>query len=517
MRDFARTSEPAGEAIILPAPHPRFVVQKHAATRLHYDFRLEIDGVFKSWAVTNRPSADPKIKRLAVETEDHPLDYGDFEGTIPKGQYGGGTVMLWDRGFWAPQNGDPAAALRKGELKLILMGEKMEGGYVLVRMARRGREQRDNWLLIKHRDAFAHADADDGEEKSAASGRTMAEIQAGAGKRPKPFMLSKGAAADAVWRSTSAKKAAKPAPRSRASSSVQIGAVTLTNAEKPLWPAPETDPPITKAELAAYYEVVGPWMEPHVRGRPCSIVRAPDGIDGERFFQRHPMQGASPLITRVKMRSEKQPYLQFDSIDSLLAAAQIAVVELHPSNCRPDSPDIPGRLVFDLDPAPDLGFDAVIEAAKEMRERLSALGLESFCKSTGGKGLHVTAPLKASRTQISWADAKSFAQAVCARMAADSPSRYLINMSKEKRTGKIFLDYLRNDRMATAVAPLSPRARAHAPVSMPLNWSQVRAGLDVSRFTIRTAFALLKKNDPWRDYDAAAGSLAAARRKLSAA
>jgi bifunctional non-homologous end joining protein LigD len=206
-RNFSVTAEPRGAAKVQKAPHLRFVVQKHAATRLHYDLRLELDGVFRSWAVTKGPSLDPKDKRLAVEVEDHPLDYGDFEGTIPKGEYGGGTVMLWDRGSWAPAPGvDPERALRKGELKFVLSGEKLNGGFVLVRMARRENEKRDNWLLIKHRDEYAVDEEDIAidDAHSVASNRTMDEIAAGRGRKPKPFMLKKTAAANAVWRSNRA-------------------------------------------------------------------------------------------------------------------------------------------------------------------------------------------------------------------------------------------------------------------------------------------------------------------------
>jgi len=155
-RDFAKTAEPSGEHAVAASKRLRFVIQKHAATRLHYDFRLELDGVFKSWAVTRGPSLDPHDKRLAVEVEDHPLDYGDFEGTIPKGQYGGGTVMLWDRGYWDVE-GDlsPQDALRKGDFKFTLEGKKLHGSWALVRMKRRDNERRDNWLLIKHRDEWS--------------------------------------------------------------------------------------------------------------------------------------------------------------------------------------------------------------------------------------------------------------------------------------------------------------------------------------------------------------------------
>src|SRR5665213_656802 len=208
-RDFKVTAEPSGRAPVPKSGRRRYVIQKHDATRLHYDLRLEVDGVFKSWAVTRGPSLDPADKRLAVEVEDHPLGYGDFEGTIPQGQYGGGTVQMWDRGYWAPEDGaDPGRSLERGELKFVLEGERLHGGWVLVRMAHdRDRGKRTNWLLIKHKDAAAH-DADHdallADDRSVASGRKMAAIAAGKGPGAKSFMLGAKSvvAADAVWESS---------------------------------------------------------------------------------------------------------------------------------------------------------------------------------------------------------------------------------------------------------------------------------------------------------------------------
>ncbi|WP_298748105.1 DNA ligase D [uncultured Brevundimonas sp.] len=858
-RDFGDTPEPKGRKGRAREAGLTYLIQRHAATRLHYDFRIELDGVLKSWAVTRAPSRDPAVKRLAVEVEDHPLDYGTFEGTIPAGNYGAGTVQMWDRGTWEPQEDDLADAFRRGAVKMIVHGERLQGRWALIRMKTdRGKppktgKQRNNWLLIKEKDEFAvpgEGDANMEIDASITTGRSLAEIAEGkkqwispaktnkpappkpearaavtshaakphafvpiqlckltnyppqgtgwvheikfdgyrlqvasgggratvrtrkgldwsakfpelaadaahwpdavvdgelcalaenhmpdfsalqaaisggdtgelvyfafdllfegpedlrklplshrkarlqayidripkgAGKRIRyvdhfattgqailesacrmdlegviskkldapyqagrsnTWLKSKCRGGDEVviggWTSDgggrfrslivgvqdkgglrhlgrvgtgynqtllktllpqlkaaetdkspfigkdapkrsraggvtlhwtrpvlvaeiehggytdtgSLRHAAfkglredKPArevtdpPRTPADPAKEPGShaaaaplampgesrpaagkgrlvvagVTISSPDKVLWPAADGRAAITKAELVGYYERAADRILPHVADRPLSIIRAPEGIGGERFFQRHAMPGSNPRLKLIDVK-ERKPYIGVVDVGGLVAIGQSGGLELHPWGCKPGDPETPDQVTFDLDPDEGLDFADVIAAAKTMRKALEGLGLNPFVKTTGGKGLHVVVPVLADgESRIEWDQCKAFAKAVCERVRRAEPDRFTTTLAKKARGGKIFLDYLRNGRMATAVAPWSPRARPGAGLAFPLSWGQVKKGLDPRAFTLHDAAALLKKPDPWRDFRAGAVNLRPVLKKI---
>jgi bifunctional non-homologous end joining protein LigD len=278
------------------------------------------------------------------------------------------------------------------------------------------------------------------------------------------------------------------------SQEIAIEGVRLSNPDKILYP----EQGITKAVLADYYVAVAPRMLPHVANRPVTMVRCPTGRGAKCFYQRHAGSGVLPQLGEVTIPGFEEPYLYITDAAGLVAMVQMGVLEIHPWGVTIERPDKADRIVFDLDPAEGLGFDAVIAAAHEVRERLAALGLTSFVKTTGGKGLHVVVPVEPT---AAWKEVKSFAKGLSAEMAADAPDKYLTKISKAERAGRIFIDYLRNDPTSTAVAPYSTRARPGAPVAMPLTWNEVKPGLDPCDYLVATVPALLAKRhaDPWAE------------------
>lgn len=882
-RDFRVTAEPEGH-VHRSGDVLSFCIQKHAASHLHYDFRLELDGVLKSWAVPKGPSLDPGVKRLAVHVEDHPLEYGAFEGIIPKKEYGGGTVMLWDRGTWTPGD-DPRKAYQKGHLRFRLQGERLGGGWHLVR-SRRGEEgQKEQWLLFKDDDDVARPEAQgvitEEVTTSVATGRTMEEIAADADARwdsrapaadalvrqgkpskprkaadtpaKKPASKPGKAAASLAAGVPGARKAAFPAPftpematlvdevppgdewiheikydgyrllvmlrdgdarlitrngkdwtdrfpdAARALSALPVksavldgevvvltregrtsfqalqnvlssgrggelvfyafdlayldgmdlrrspllarkealrallagrdgavrfsdhiegrgeafykqacgmglegiisklatspyvqrrtkdwlkvkcllrqefviggfseprgsrshfGALLLgvhdeegrlvyagkvgtgfdgarlrdvharlkerTRADSPFadlgrrgrgpkgvtWVEPElvceiaftewTDdgkirhpvfqglredkpakdvvredpaplpggakraakpdaaksagreratrdehpaartrpvPPstqapsargrgkakdadvqgvrvsspdkviypalgITKLDLARYYEAVGPWMLPHVQDRPLTLVRCPDGLAGDCFYQKHGDRHFHASIGRVPIAENdgaERIYTYVDSVAGLVGMVQMGVLELHTSNAARQSFERPDRFVIDLDPAPDVPWARTVASALQVRERLAELGLDSWVKTTGGKGVHVVVPLA---RRHGWDDVKDFTKAFSADLSARNPGKYLIKATLAARKGKIFIDYLRNGRGATSIGALCVRAKPTAAVSVPLRWEELTPRLDPDAFTPDAVVKRLAKleGDPWEDY-----------------
>ncbi|OYW34663.1 MAG: DNA ligase D, partial [Brevundimonas sp. 12-68-7] len=291
----------------------------------------------------------------------------------------------------------------------------------------------------------------------------------------------------------------------------------MSHPDRVLWPATATTPAVTKADLAAYYHRYADRLLAQIAGRPISLLRAPDGIGGGLFFQRHAMRGQSPLIGAVPVEGQARPYMRVDDAAGLAALAQVSAVELHPWGALADAPGVPDRLVFDLDPAEGLGFDRVLEGALELRRRLSALGLAPFARVTGGKGLHVVVKLAAPRRgpAPNWPDAKGFARLVCALMERDAPDRYTTTLARKARTGRIFLDYLRNDRLSTAIAAWSPRARPGAPVARPIPWSAVKPGLDPAGWRLPALLEGRLPADPWAGFEASGASLRDAMAKLA--
>lgn len=825
-RDFAATGEPQGRSARKTGSS--FVIQKHAARRLHYDLRLEMDGVLKSWAVTRGPSLVPGEKRLAVHVEDHPLDYRTFEGVIPKGQYGAGDVIVWDRGVWVPE-GDPQEGYAKGHLDFELRGKKLGGRWRLVRMARKPREKRDNWLLIKAEDDFARTPEEEDilEEmpRSVKTGRTIGDVaerlpsprskksampkqsaasrldrtsssaatdepapdmepsrakgakkaqlpnfvtpmKASAGAAPaskdwvheikfdgyrvqarieggrvrllsrggfdwtkkfgdeivaalralplgaalidgeiivetrsgasdfsalqadlsagrsdrfvywgfdllyldgydlrgaallerksllqrllenansekvrlsahfedsgavvlshacrlglegvvsklrdsryrsgrvkswvkakcfarqefviagytpsttsrrtigalvlgvyqnsvlrhvgrvgtgfttdmahelftkldalrtssSPFGARLGAeaarhvrfvrpelvaevefrgwTADQILRHASfrglredkqardvIREKAPPAKRSIAKA--ERSAVTLTHPDRLYWP----DQGVTKQGLADYYSEVWRHIAPFIVNRPLALLRCPNGVDGEKFFQKRAWKGIDPHITLIvdPKEPEEEPLLSIKDFDGLIALVQAAALEIHPWGSTASDWERPDVIIMDLDPGEQVAWEAVIAAAEETRDRLQDFGLAAFVKTSGGKGLHVMAPVM---PKAEWPQVKAFAKSIADAMASDSPGAFVSTIAKSKRRGKILVDYLRNQRGQTAVAPYSTRARPGAAVSVPLAWDELSPAIGPAYFTIAKTLARLDslKTDPWADF-----------------
>jgi len=518
-RRFGVTKEPAGAKIPATPRAARralaYVVQKHRATALHYDFRLEWNGVLLSWAIPKGPSLDPAVKRMASHVEDHPLEYASFEGIIAAGEYGGGTVMVWDRGTWTPEAPDVDAALAKGDLKFTLQGEKLKGSWVLVRTKGWGSSKRPSWLLIKHRDAFASdEDVAESRPRSVVSNRLLTEIALDEGgdvekaSTGDPVREVEKLLADpkklqrtmksnpSVWHSKprGAPRGASPAkPPSKKSSSFPV---PVSNPSKIFWP----DEGWTKSDLVAFYAGVFAKLKPYVDNRPLSLERAPDGLLGEPFYQKEKPSSMPKDTPTVAVRHGKDRKVTNTvvggKLETQLALANLGCIAVHVWGSRADDLDRPDWVCFDLDPDSGSIVDAV-SAALKVKQALDALGLVSFVKTSGGKGLHIFVPITRGPTtdEVTW-----FAKELGTRLAAAWPKELTMEMRIAARKGRVFLDSFRNAFGQTVVSPYSARRRPHAPVSTPLSWGEVVPSIRAEDFTIGNFAERLKKRDPWADF-----------------
>ncbi len=442
-RDFTKTKEPKGRKH-KSNPKLRFCVQHHLARKDHYDFRLEWNGVLKSWAVPKGPSYNPKDKRLAIMVEDHPFSYRTFEGTIPKGEYGGGTVMLWDEGYWKPTS-KINKSFKVDNLKFILKGKRLKGAWSLVRL------ENNNWLLIKEKDGASGFDDIKKINTSIKTGRTMTDITK--------------------------------------SDEVIINKVTITNPNKVIF----KNPTITKEDLVKYYKMASTRMLPYLKNRIISTVRAPEGIDKDKFYKKH-LETTNPGLGKVILNDGDYYYIK--NTTGLISEVQMNSYEFHIWGSKVKKIDNPDLMVFDLDPDEKLPLTKLRQGVKDLKKILDELHLKSFLKVSGGKGYHIVVPL---RGKMTWEKLEETAQNIALLMEAKWPNRYTTNMRKKNRKGKIFIDWMRNIQGSTFVAPYSVRLRENCPVSFPISWREIDK-IKPNEITLNEALKRLQKRDPWANF-----------------
>ncbi|MFN8103342.1 MAG: non-homologous end-joining DNA ligase [Acidimicrobiia bacterium] len=495
-RDFARTSEPRGGGDPAAAGARRFVVQRHRARRLHYDFRLEIDGVLVSWAVPKGVTLDPAARHLAVHVEDHPIEYLDFEGVIPAGEYGAGDVVVWDRGTWEPHHADdPAAAVEAGELHVDLHGEKLSGRVVLVRTrpdtTGSGSGRGDDWLVLHKRDEHAVEGWDpEAHPRSVLSGRTNDEVAADP---------------DRIWTSGGERLLHEPLPDLPAATADELGALAslgtrgtwtvggrelaLTNLDKVLFPPAGVDAtPVTKRDLIAYYTQIAPVLLPHLVDRPLNLNRYPDGVEAAGFWQKQAPAYAPEWIPRWHNpgaeAGESREYLVADSVAALAWLANHAAIELHPWTSRTTDAARPTYALFDIDPGTGTPWADVVMLARLHRTALEHLSVRGYPKVTGRRGIQVWVPIVAGP---SFSDTRLWVEGVSHAIGAVAGDVVSWSWHKADRGGRARLDFTQNARNKTLVAPYSARAAPGAPVSAPIDWDELDdPALAPDRWTIRT-------------------------------
>jgi len=485
MRDFSVTSEPSGTEPPPPQGN-RFVVQRHRATRLHYDFRLEIDGVLVSWAVPKGPTLDPKARRMAVHVEDHPLGYFDFEGVIPAGEYGGGDVIVWDWGTWALAKGDdPLAAIEAGDLHVDLHGEKLAGRFVLVRRdgdRRDGGDGKEQWLLLHKQDDAAVPGWDpEDHPRSVKSGRTNDEVAAA----PAATWQSRQ-----DWSAPTADELADLAALPARGGQWQLGAheLKVTNLDKVLFPATDTAGALTKRDLIRHYASVAPAILPYLSGRPVNLHRYPDGIDKKGFWHKAAPDHAPEWLTRWRNPhadpGETEVYAVLDSPAAVAWAANFGAVELHPWTSTADHPDRPTWAMIDIDPGTEATFDDALVLARLYRTALAHLAVDGMPKVTGKRGIQIWVPVADG---YSFDDTRRFVERLSRAIGATVPDMVSWEWETARRNGLTRLDYTQNAVNKTLVAPFSARPAPRAPVSVPITWDELDdPDLRPDRWTIAT-------------------------------
>jgi bifunctional non-homologous end joining protein LigD len=508
MRDFSATPEPAGSEA---APGTgRFVVQRHRARRLHYDVRLEIDGVLVSWAVPKGPTLDPAVRQLAVHVEDHPVEYFDFEGLIPHGEYGGGDVIVWDWGTWQPSGSDdPAAAVADGELHFDVQGEKLAGRFVLVRTRRGGSRGKEQWLLLHKNDDHAVPGWDPEEHpRSVKSGRINDEVA----DAPETLWRSDRPAGEAAvhlgrtpprWDPpTSDELAALDALGRKGRWTVQGLEVQLTNLDKVLFPARDAEPPVTKRDFVRYHAQIAPYMLPFLYDRPVNLHRYPDGVDKPGFWHKEVPSHAPEWLTQWR-NEEADPgetvcYAVVDSVAALVWMANFGVVELNPWISRLPDVHEPTWALIDVDPGERSSFDDVLVLARMYRTALEHLGVVAAPKVTGRRGVQIWVPVAEGYT---FADTREWVEKVSRAIGRTVPDMISWEWHKDRRGGLARLDYTQNAINKTLIAPYSARPAPGAPVSVPIGWDELDdPDLRPDRWTIRTVLDRVEEaGDPLAD------------------
>jgi bifunctional non-homologous end joining protein LigD len=511
-RDFSVTAEPSGSGA--PPPGGRFVVQRHRARRLHYDLRLEVDGVLASWAVPRGPTLDPKSRQLAVHVEDHPVEYFDFEGVIPKGEYGGGDVIVWDWGTWQPVHADdPVRAIEAGELHFDLQGEKLAGRFLLVRRDRgtgqagtpqSGKEQ---WLLLHKNDDHARPGWDpEAHPLSVKTGRTNDEVASA----PDALWRSDLPAAEAevrldagarpTWAPPSADELTALDELGREGRwAVQGREVKLTNLDKVLFPARDETGPVRKRDVVRYYAEVAPFMLPYLYDRPVNLNRFPNGVERPGFWHKEVPGHAPEWLNRWHNEGagpgETECYAVIDSVPALVWMANYGALELHGWTSRLPDVHRPTWALIDIDPGPSSTFADVLLLARLYRTALEHLGVAARPKVTGKRGVQIWIPVT---PRYSFSDTRAWVETVSRAVGHTVPELVSWEWHKDRREGLARLDYTQNAINKTLVTPFSPRPAPGAPVSVPIEWQKLDDDdLTPDRWTVRSVGERLRSaGDP---------------------